>query len=625
MRQKLASNPACNRHPNRCEWGLIGFWAIAMFAAFGSWNWLRGSESNSPSSDATDVETTILMFDELVADQIMGNAVGRYPADLFHKKHQLWIGTCQASGTPEVGKTIQLERPEAMFEVVGGRNQPYISAQNILVAFGGEKSDLLLTFEQPVTSVSIVSDRYPESADVIRLMILEPVKSDGQRGAPEAMPARQSACRVLAIDSKLDDAVAEPDNVLSVDLRGKPFQHVLIECTTEMEGFDNLKFTRAKQVDQVQAAASTVIFDWKQIRETLTQAPLDEKPKGVSSPRDKAQRILENQVDLARFHGWQAVKAVVPKLDSADKQRYPGIAALVADVTLFENAHDRKFPPHEWPAEESDQLLLKNPHFWQAMFEVTPGDSSLTVAHIGMLSTLGELDQAFNMLQLTRHDDSIPVENRQRLQQILFAIINMKMSAGRAIQTGNKSYDEGRYEAAAAEYQKVLDVWPRCSAAHYELEQTLQRKDRTGSGGYARSRRANPLLKEAFQGTYTSAEHEQRRKIFPLVERWNDQIVKSKSASSEVLLGFAKDFQDVAILENHFHELALFTRQIVIARNGNYAKDDREFITASLKELIPASNAAAIATSLENPIDDRLTIFPRVKVEPQPPAVPKAP
>lgn len=590
------------------------------------------ADPETASSDAalSNSETLTLAFDELEADGFLRNALGRYPTDHYREKYSLWMGSCQLMGTAEVGKDVVLTRPVAAFEVLGGREQPFISPQNIILPADGGTGDLLLTFERPVTAVSIVSDRSPETADVIRLLILEPVPTANGTTAPSPS-AEQVACRVLALDRKFDNALTAPDNLLSVDLKGKPFHHVLIECITEQEGFDNLRFTRAIRDDQEPSAVPPVIFDWKIVRESQQVRAADDRSQVGATPQtalplDKPQRILQNQVDLARMHGWVAVKAIMVNLDAAEKERYPGVAALLADLKAFEAAHERKFPPHEWPAENADELLLRNPHFWKATAEVAPGDSALLVIHVGLLAGLGELDQAYNLLQLTRHDDSIPRENLQKLQQILFSIAGVKNNASGTIRSGNAHYDAGRYEEAAADYQKVLAVWPNNAAAHYELGQTLPTKLERRAAEYAQSRRANPLLKEAYQGTYTAAESQKWAKVFPLVKKWNETIVKGKTpASSELLLEFAGELQDIAILETRLHELALFARQIVIGRTGRYTQEDEEFISTSLRDVIDGAEVKAVVNSLREPAEHRLTLFPRIQTEQSSTNAPKAP
>lgn len=195
---------------------------------------------------APAVETSLLTFDEWNADSLIGNAYGRQNSNLYRNKYGLLIETCDLIGAPAVGDTIQLVRSQASFEVVGGPNQPHISPRNLLVAAGGGTRDLLLTFEEPVTSVSIVSDRYIERPDLIRMIILEPIESKSDLRNPENSSFESMNARVLAMDAKWDNAISPPSNLLSVNLQGKTFQRVLIECTAEQEAFDNLKFTRLR-------------------------------------------------------------------------------------------------------------------------------------------------------------------------------------------------------------------------------------------------------------------------------------------------------------------------------------------------------------------------------------------
>jgi PEP-CTERM motif-containing protein len=93
--------------------------------------------------------------------------------------------------------------------------------------------DLLIRFAQTQTFVSVQTDDAPnEVPDVVRLLALR------------ALGGNQF--EVVAIDSGLDDAVSAPDNILSVFAPGG-FSHVLIESTTELEGFDNLTFVPEPQ------------------------------------------------------------------------------------------------------------------------------------------------------------------------------------------------------------------------------------------------------------------------------------------------------------------------------------------------------------------------------------------
>jgi len=161
-----------------------------------------------------------------------------------------------------IGERVKLTAPVPGFEIIGGSDQAAISPWNLILAADGGTHDLLLTFELPVTQVSIVSDRYPETPDVIRLMILEPVGADDVDGSSNP---NEASARVLAVDEKLDDQVRAPGNILTVHLKGKPFQHVLIECTTEPEAFDNLRFTRDGARQSAELKRDSRMFDWAKL------------------------------------------------------------------------------------------------------------------------------------------------------------------------------------------------------------------------------------------------------------------------------------------------------------------------------------------------------------------------
>lgn len=211
---------------------------------------------------ALGVETSLVTFDELISSAKSYVQRRRFPTDVYRDKHGLLMGTCELAGTPEIGKAVRLTNPVGSFEIICAKNQPFISPHSIVLATGGGTRDLLLTFETPVTSISIVSDKSSETPDVIRLLIVEPLESDQRLTALERNAGRQVEVRVVAVDEKQDDANSAPGNTLSVDLKGKPFHHVVIECTTEQEGFDDLKFTRAKGPPEDDKNRAAPLFDW---------------------------------------------------------------------------------------------------------------------------------------------------------------------------------------------------------------------------------------------------------------------------------------------------------------------------------------------------------------------------
>jgi hypothetical protein len=222
------------------------------------------SQTTVASGDATpDVESSQLTFDELLTvENRQSFQYRQFPVDAYRFKHGLQMGTCDLVGAPTVGKTVQLTNPVASFGILCGRDQPFISPHCVLIAAGGRTYDLLLTFETPITSASIVSDNSPETPDVIRLLIVEPLEADKRQADLEKNASRQVEVRVVARDEKQDDPISAPDNTLFVDLKGKPFHHVVIECTAEQEAFDDLRFTRLTNLPTYDNGRASPLFDW---------------------------------------------------------------------------------------------------------------------------------------------------------------------------------------------------------------------------------------------------------------------------------------------------------------------------------------------------------------------------
>lgn len=101
-----------------------------------------------------------------------------------------------------------------------------------------------------------------------------------------------------------------------------------------------------------------------------------------------------DMVDQVRKAGWMSALSLIPKLETADEEMYPGIRQFAADVRRLEKSIEPKKPPHEWSAIAVDPLLHRNPNFWRAMYEMAPGDPAISIVHVGLLLASGEIDQA---------------------------------------------------------------------------------------------------------------------------------------------------------------------------------------------------------------------------------------
>ncbi len=179
-------------------------------------------------------------FDELAADGVIGNATGIYSGDHYASLGVLFRTGELVAGPGGTGLFINEVNS---FEVLGGPGQPAISAPNFAIPRGAGTRDLLMIFTTPVTSVSLTSDKFPETPDIIRLGALKATSTPNQ-------------FTLLGFDQKLDNAVSPPGNLLSISLNGLSFSYALFQVNTESEGFDDLTFTQV----EVPEPASITIF-----------------------------------------------------------------------------------------------------------------------------------------------------------------------------------------------------------------------------------------------------------------------------------------------------------------------------------------------------------------------------
>jgi Leucine-rich repeat (LRR) protein len=186
---------------------------------------------------------------------IKKNTFQRFAFDTYRIKHGLQIGTIATVGAPVVGKTVQLSNPVPAFIIAWRKDQ------QMLRSSGG---DLLLTFEKPVNSVSIVCSRISKTTNVIRMMVVEPIENSSI-SVPATEIRRQVEVRVLAIAEKIDDSEDDSRYKLLLDCQGNSFQHVLLENATEQEAFQDLQFTRTKDRNDAKDELVAPIMNWERL------------------------------------------------------------------------------------------------------------------------------------------------------------------------------------------------------------------------------------------------------------------------------------------------------------------------------------------------------------------------
>jgi tetratricopeptide (TPR) repeat protein len=346
----------------------------------------------------------------------------------------------------------------------------------------------------------------------------------------------------------------------------------------------------------------------------------------------------KNDLNAARQSGWQVALLVVDKIEKGDQKDWPGIQAWLKDFRKQTQGLDHKASPEKWPKVDVDALVANNPNFWRAYYEIAPGDPGLGLLHAGMLLGCGEATRAMHVVEFYQLRPGIP----KPLADGLAILHNATKLAGKqsnaAMQEGIALFDAGDYAAAVKKYREALQIWPQNGWAYYELGYTLRTQQSVAAGekpGATNSIRINdpagkkfsPEVKEALANSrrYTPFQY--------MAYQGDDRTViqgflalAKKAMPAMKALGNTHDrtsvyeaFQQLSegCQEANIHEMALVTRQILVALRGRYNPSDHPFIATSLRKLAPSPETEAVLTRLagKEPADGRLAFRQLVPTE----------
>ena len=105
-------------------------------------------------------------------------------------------------------------------------------------------------------------------------------------------------------------------------------------------------------------------------------------------------------------------------------------------------------PVEKWPAVDVDSLMSRNPSFWQAYFEIAPGDPGLMVVHAGLLIGAGEISRGSYILVIAVQRPGIPAEFRKAMLGLLSTCGKAGEASNALVNEGIKLHDKGDYDAA---------------------------------------------------------------------------------------------------------------------------------------------------------------------------------
>lgn len=318
----------------------------------------------------------------------------------------------------------------------------------------------------------------------------------------------------------------------------------------------------------------------------------------------------------ARQTGWQLAMMTVDSLKQGNLTDFPGIRAWLDDFEDATQGIAADVSPDNWPPVNIDALLTKNPNFWQAHYEIAPGDPGLNLLHGGLLLSVGESTRGSYVVAIAHQRSGIPKALQQAFETLLINAQVYAKASNDFVNRGIALHDKGDYPGALKEYQSALDLWPQNGLAHYEIGYSLLQQQMIAAGkkklppgkiivdapqnppeidaAFAKARKFDPFQFMAYQGT----DQEVIRGLLALSKKglpaW--QNVKThlhQQVDDQVL----EDLAEACQIANS-HDLALVTRQILVARHKRYSPPDHPFFTTSLRKLAPGQQVEDILQRL---------------------------
>jgi len=291
-----------------------------------------------------------------------------------------------------------------------------------------------------------------------------------------------------------------------------------------------------------------------------------------------------------RVYSKSISNAIVDAMRHAPEESYPAVGSFVA---LYDKAYaviDDGEPVSSWPSVNVQELVVHNGEYWKAFYEIRPADPLLMMFHSARYGCNGQASRTFLSEQIAVHT---PVKTK--FQEEMFRLLisgRQLMSLGDAgVAVGNKFAGGEEVQKAVDTYNSVLNTIPKHAFALFELAQisnTVPPKAGTRSKKQLllESRRQDPFRIQAYQGSFSKAGLEE---MMALRRSARPAWLAFQNAGTEAAYPFGKLVElSLALQTAGLHELALLTRQLVVARRAtSYSDDDSAFIEKSLAALCP--------------------------------------
>lgn len=330
--------------------------------------------------------------------------------------------------------------------------------------------------------------------------------------------------------------------------------------------------------------------------------------------QEQASPQTKSKVEMARGICWFDYEYMKSRLSKLDSNEYPGIQAWLDEYQKFaQNATAND--PSTWPNKfDFDKVVLGSPTFWQATFEVVPGDAAWMSSYVSKLIGAGEFERARTAIIILLHSDHFHDDIRKTMLMTLSLSELARTEVNELVEEGVKHFDQGKLDAAMENINQALELNPASGFAWYEYAFTKRRMEiekdanpsvnamfKFNSEGKLEGelpRYYNPDIRSALEKS------RQHNPLFPSAYFLDDKDLLERSWRIQVKLtplwnDFSKDgpmgrisdekLQEFATMcqQDQLHEAAILARIVLAERRKSYSKEDVDFLAISLRAIAP--------------------------------------
>ena len=188
------------------------------------------------------------------------------------------------------------------------------------------------------------------------------------------------------------------------------------------------------------------------------------------------------ELEAARRAGWDTVSILAHSMTVSDAVRFPNIHAWLKEFRAAGGSPGKRAPGAPPPKIDANRLSTRNPVFWRAYFEITPGDSGAMLLHAGLLLGAGEISRAAYVLVAARQSPTIEKEMRTAVDSLLEFSQSALGKGAQQVAEAAKLHDGGSAASAATRLRELINAWPANALAHYELGLAIVAQQYTQAG-----------------------------------------------------------------------------------------------------------------------------------------------